>query len=325
MEPKTHLPVLDGTRACSILLVIAAHTLPLGPSGWALNAMSGKLGMSLFFCLSGFLITRILWDNSSLKPFLIKRLFRIIPAVWLYLVILYLVLGISPDVLLTNALFMSNYWTFALDEGPTSHLWSLCVEVHFYLAVGLAVGIFGRRALWALPFAALVITGLRIEAGAYSNIATHLRADEIMSGGCLALLYIHARDKIQARLRAPALVMIVFAGVTVLWLLSGHKAGGALNYARPYLAATLVGIALFGRPVLITPILESRPMRWIAEISYALYIYHPLMIFGVMNSGSTLERYLIKRPISYVLTIAAALISTHLWEKRWQRFARSLL
>ncbi len=51
---------LDGWRAISILGVLAAHMLPLGPSRWGLNALAGDAGMSLFFTLSGFLIASTL-------------------------------------------------------------------------------------------------------------------------------------------------------------------------------------------------------------------------------------------------------------------------
>ena len=97
-----------------------------------------------------------------------------------------------------------------------------------------------------------------------------------------------------------------------------------MNYLRPYLAATLVGIAMHARFAVLSTILESRPAAYIARISYALYIWHPLMVFGWMNTGSDLVRYLIKRPVSYVLTWAAAHTSTFWWEAPFQRMARRM-
>lgn len=72
-----HLPVLDGLRAFSILFVLAAHLLPLNPALPGLNDAFGVLGMSLFFCLSGFLITTTLHRNPEALTFLVKRVFRI--------------------------------------------------------------------------------------------------------------------------------------------------------------------------------------------------------------------------------------------------------
>ena len=74
---REHLAVLDGWRGISILFVLAAHLLPLGPKTWKLNSMAGPMGMALFFTLSGFLITRFLLDNVRVTDFLIRRLCRI--------------------------------------------------------------------------------------------------------------------------------------------------------------------------------------------------------------------------------------------------------
>ena len=74
--------MLDGWRGISILLVLLAHLMPLGPKAWRLNETAGPLGMALFFTLSGFLITRFLLRNDSIAEFLIHRFFRIVPLAW---------------------------------------------------------------------------------------------------------------------------------------------------------------------------------------------------------------------------------------------------
>jgi peptidoglycan/LPS O-acetylase OafA/YrhL len=70
---------LDGWRGISILCVLAAHLLPLGPKAWQLNATAGPMGMALFFTLSGFLITHFLLNHAGVLDFLIRRFFRIVP------------------------------------------------------------------------------------------------------------------------------------------------------------------------------------------------------------------------------------------------------
>lgn len=325
MSHGNRILCLDGVRALSIMLVLLAHMAPLGPKVLALNEMSARLGMSLFFCMSGYLITSILYRNPNVFDFLVKRVLRIVPALAVYLLILTIVVGISPRTVILNLTFVSNYLTIGLSEGPVGHLWSLAVEMHFYLAVSLAVGLFGRRALWAIPLAALIVTGLRIQAGAEISINTHLRVDEILTGGCLALATLAAQERLRAFLAPRGRAIALVAVVALLWAASGHEHGGAMNYARPYLAATLVGLIMHSDLPLLRRPLESGPARYVARISYALYIYHPLMIFGVMNTGSTLERYLLKRPVSIALTWAAAYLSTTQWEERWQGWARQFL
>ena len=318
----TYIKSLDGVRALSILLVILAHTAPLGPKFLKFNAMSGRMGMALFFCLSGYLITSILYRKPDVFEFIVKRFLRIFPAVLLYLTILLIFFDLPWRSYVFNLLFVSNYVTDALSGGPVSHLWSLSVEMHFYAAISMAVLIGGRKALWLIPFAAVIVTLLRVNAGVYSNINTHLRVDEILSGGCLALVSIHYGDKIRAWLGNNRLAVSLIVGLGFLLMLSSHEAGGALNYFRPYIAASLVGVAIHSNLRFLRSVLESWLAGYIARISYALYIYHPLMVYGFMNAGSTMERYLLKRPVSYLLTWAAAHMSTFWWEQRWQRFAR---
>ena len=59
-KPSTRIPILDGWRATSILCVLGAHLVPLGPKALQLNFVAGAMGMALFFCLSGFLIVQFL-------------------------------------------------------------------------------------------------------------------------------------------------------------------------------------------------------------------------------------------------------------------------
>src|ERR1700759_4126058 len=77
------IPVLDGWRGISILSVLATHMLPLGPGGWG-NRFIGQVGMSLFFTLSGFLITGSLLERLDVVGFFIRRACRILPLAFAY-------------------------------------------------------------------------------------------------------------------------------------------------------------------------------------------------------------------------------------------------
>lgn len=319
-----YIPALDGVRALSICLVLAAHMLPLGPSVFAMNAMAGTMGMSLFFCLSGFLIVSMLHHNPDVVTFLTRRVLRIVPALALYLVISMLLVGTSGYVALLNMLFVSNYLVAGLSDGPMGHLWSLAVEMHFYLSIAMLTLILGRRSVWLVPPAAVLITLLRVDSGTYLNINTHLRVDEILSGGVLALVVLHYGPRIKAFLTSDHRSLPLLCAATLLWILSCRSDAGALNYLRPYLAATVVGLTIYCQWQPLRYLLESRLAAYIARISYALYIYHILMIWGWMNTGGDWERYLLKRPVSFALTFAAAHASTFWWEDRWQKLAKSL-
>lgn len=325
--PQGHIPyvpALDGMRAASICLVLAAHMLPLGPKMLALNAMAAKMGMSLFFCLSGFLIVSLIHRNPDVVTFLTRRVLRIAPSVVMYMLVLWLLIGLSAETIMINLMFMTNYWTAGLSGGPLGHMWSLAVEVHFYIAIALCTLLLGRKAVWLVLPAALIITLIRIDTGTYVNIKTHLRVDEILSGGILALVTLHYGPRLRVFLTPTYRSLPLLCLLTALWMMSCHDQGGALNYLRPYLAASVVCLSMYCRWRPLVRVLESRIAAYLARISYALYIYHMLMIWGWMNDGSTLERYLFKRPVSLALTFAAAHVSTFWWERHWQTLARRL-
>jgi len=309
-QSSTTFPVLDGLRAISILLVLACHLLPLGPKALRLNETAGAMGMSLFFALSGFLITYSLVNYPSVKDFLIRRLTRILPLAYLYTLIVFLIFTFNPTAMFFTDLFMVNYLTQYLDPGWTAHFWSLCVEIHFYLLIALVVLVSGRNGLWFVWPACLAITLLRINAGAYISNETHLRVDEILSGACAATLF-HSSVKFK-----------VFPFITLcaatLWAVSSYPLSETLQYFRPYAAAILLlGSLHYGKEHPKT-LLAARPLRYIATISYALYIIHPATALGWMNEGNILIKYLVKRPISFALTFLLAHLSTFYWEQPWQ-------
>jgi peptidoglycan/LPS O-acetylase OafA/YrhL len=301
------IEILDGWRATSILLVLAGHLLPLGPHGWGMNGAAAASGMAIFFTLSGFLITQFLLHRPEVRPFLLRRIFRIAPLAWGAMLALALANRAGGGTVAANLLFVANLPPDHLMNGG-EHLWSLCVEVQFYLGIALLVAVCGRRGLWLLPAICLGITALRVAQGATISIYTWQRVDEILAGATLALF--HARSPAwTARLPAwlpLALLPVLFA--------SAHDAGGALAYLRPYLAAAAVGTSLYAAPDWMRRAFASAPARYVAEISYALYVFHAMFAATWLGSGNTLVKYA-KRPLLLGLTFAAAHLSTFRFER----------
>ena len=314
---RQHYPCLDGLRAISILLVLAAHLLPLGPKNLGLNHTAGAMGMSLFFSLSGFLITQQLLAGNSIRQFLIRRAARILPLSYLYLLILLISGLLTVLAAAASSLFLINY----LDQfitPLTAHLWSLCVEVHFYVVIALVTAVFGQRGLWLVVPACLIVTATRISNGAYIDIRTHHRVDEILVGAIVALIALTIRKPHSSR---PMLLLIL--GVSA-WFTASHPQTGGAQYFRPYGTALVLYAALAFQNGFVHRLLGSAPLRYIAQISYALYVIHPITAYGFMNSGSVWERYLIKRPISFLLTFALASLSTFKWEAYWIARAKQI-
>ena len=144
-----YIPALDGLRAFAVLAVIAYH---LGMQ-WA---PGGLLGVTVFFVLSGYLITSLLlieWDNTetiNLPQFWLRRVRRLMPAVVLVIVCTAALCALLDHSLLTKLrddmwaalLWVTNWWYIFQDASyfdalgapsPLTHFWSLAIEEQFYL------------------------------------------------------------------------------------------------------------------------------------------------------------------------------------------------
>jgi peptidoglycan/LPS O-acetylase OafA/YrhL len=141
-EKPLYIPSLDGIRAFAIAVVFFAHA---GLS----KIVPGLFGVTIFFFLSGYLITTLLrlehqrTGHISLKQFYLRRVIRIFPPLYLILGLALLapVVGLietktSPTAVVSQVLFMANYYGIFSGHGlpsGTGVLWSLAVEEHFYL------------------------------------------------------------------------------------------------------------------------------------------------------------------------------------------------
>lgn len=313
-----HIGILDGWRALSILCVLAGHLLPLGPSHWGLNGAVAATGMVVFFNLSGFLIARMLLHDPHVPSFVIRRLFRIIPLAWVSMAVLALWSGASMTVVLANFGFVANLPPTWLMHGG-EHLWSLCIEVQFYAGVSILVALAGRRGLYVLPLAGLAITMLRVVQDAPVSIFTWQRLDEILAGCTVAIL--HQRGLLHRWM--PHRFAVWAVSLIPLILASAHPASGALNFLRPWLSASMIAMSLVAVPVPIDRLFRSRVVAYIANISYALYVVHGMLMATWFFTGDTVVRYL-KRPLLIALAFAIAHVSTFIFEARMITVGRRL-
>lgn len=140
---KTKLPSLDGLRAISIIFVIIHH-IYFYEKFWTNDIDLGRIGVHIFFVISGFLITTLLIKekisngNINLKSFYIRRAFRILPVLFLFLFTLMLLnklfsLEISRVSFFTSFFFLGNLGIDTDETWYTGHFWSLAIEEQFYL------------------------------------------------------------------------------------------------------------------------------------------------------------------------------------------------
>lgn len=299
---------LDGWRGISILLVLAGHLLPLGPKSWQMNGAVAASGMAIFFILSGFLITTILLRDQNVGTFLIRRFMRILPLAWPVMLAALIVTASEISLYPPHLLFYAN-WKPVVTIPATSHFWSLCVEMQFYVMIAALVFLLKSRAFLLLPVLCLTATAYRYLHSVELSVITQYRIDEILAGCVLALIYnnkglvLNAIGKLSPLYLCPMLI------------LSAHPLGGFTAYLRPYLALLLIGSTLTTKDdIWWWKWLTCSTLVYIASISYALYVFHGVLRHTWLGDGDTLEKYA-KRPLLFAVTFGLAHLSTFCYEK----------
>jgi peptidoglycan/LPS O-acetylase OafA/YrhL len=209
--------------------------------------------------------------------------------------------------------FLQTYWNTGQSYYITSHLWSLCTEVQFYLFIGLLCLVLRRKAFYLLLVVGVAITGWRIYKGIHFSVITHERVDEIFAGTYLALVY---ENFLRLGIRKVLSSWLVQPLLFVLFALSCHPDAGPMLYFRPYAAAALVGSTLF-IPNALQRWLGNKVLAYIAAISYALYVIHVGAMHGWLGEGRTTIIKYAKRPIVFAISWGLAHLSTFYFEAWW--------
>jgi len=296
---------LDVLRAAAIALVFGSHlptpTTPL-PAGldrfFLFWKRFGWTGVDLFFVLSGFLVSGLLFreyaTTGAIRPgrFLIRRGLKIYPAFYVLFVVTLVVrheLAIPTGVWATigEAAFLQNY-----HYGLWGHTWSLAVEEHFYIL--LVVALTSIVAVSRSPFRVLerifiavpiVVLGLRIATHVLlpfqhhtHHWPTHLRIDSLLFGVSLAYLE-HlkpARFAALLRWRIPLLCVGALGLIPPLFLPADHPFVHTIGYTLLYVGYGSILIFALGQPP--ARFGWSRAgLRWTAALgaySYSIYLWH---------------------------------------------------
>jgi peptidoglycan/LPS O-acetylase OafA/YrhL len=345
-----HIASLDGIRAVAALMVFAAHTHLQG-------FVPGGFGVTIFFFLSGYLITTLLrrefeeTGTISLKHFYLRRVYRIFPP-------LYLVLGILIALALTGVVrnemsgvavlaqfaHLTNYYLVAYgsDTAPvvpyTVPFWSLAVEEHFYLlfplllllllkkhsfqqaAIALSVAC-GAILLWRC----ILVFGLDASSYYVYN-ATDTRIDSLLFGCLLGVWCNPVLDRSPSRLGGRGWFFLCALGVGLLLVSFLWRA----DAFRDTLRYTLQGLGLF--PLFYCAIrysrlpvfawLDSRPMRALGLISYTFYLSHEAALDLARKALGTDGA--LRAVAGFALTVAFSAACYVLVERRFARLRRRL-
>lgn len=298
-SPNLYIPALDGMRAIAFFFVFVAHAQPF-------KVLPGGFGVTVFFFLSGYLITSLLRDEArktgtiSLKGFYLRRVLRIFPPCYLTVIIVSVLAGAgilynreNYASLVSAFLYFSNYWNILgwgnLPAG-LGILWSLAVEEHYYLLFPLLFAWFLRRSLGRNRQAAVLIS-LCLAAlawrcyrsfvmhSSWENIyeGTDTRFDSILAG-CVLAIVANPRlgDRVEwLRKHAAALAC---GGAAIILLCFAYRD----PFFRDTFRYTLLEIGLMPifffvtlpRRTFLVRCLEWRGLRHLGQISYSMYLIH---------------------------------------------------
>ena len=299
---------LDGLRGVAVILVIIFHS----GLGWL---PGGFLGVSVFFTLSGFLITSLLINECEntgridLKAFWGRRLRRLAPA---SLVVIAGVVGLASWLstsieasrikgdAISATLYFSN-WRFIYSghsygelfasPSPLQHLWSLSIEEQLYVIVPVVIaGLFAlglrRRAIgivFLIAVAGSTIATMFTNSHELIYYGTHTRAAELLLGSALACLFGHRIERLAVQKAKPLSTMYIvpLLGVIVRARFSSVDSpwvySGLLTLFAGLSAICLIASVHAGP---VRSILSSSPLVRIGEVSYGLYLIHwPVIVW----------------------------------------------
>ncbi|WP_051362128.1 acyltransferase family protein [Solimonas soli] len=305
------IPSLDGIRAVAILLVVAAH------AGLE-RQVPGGLGVTVFFVLSGYLITTLLRIEQArsgsidLRAFYLRRVLRLGPPLLVVVALSALLVRIVPsngytgEGLLAVLFYYGNYYMIVQDfhgvPAGIGVVWSLAVEEHFYLLYPPLALVLMRRCsppraaalLLAACGAVLLWRGWLATHGAtasYISMATDTRIDAILAGAALAFaanpwLAPPRRDARRDLLLGTACVALLL--LSLLWRDPLFRL--SLRYTvQSAAAAGLLWLAVaHGRR---TPLLNTRVAVYLGSVSYSVYLIHHLLIYALLRLWPQLPWY----------------------------------
>jgi len=360
---KDRLGVLDGMRGIAVLLVLWFHIWELSwkpaPFRWMeFIPETGFIGVHMFFFLSGFVISypfiRALvrgTDPPSWRHFYYRRFIKIVPSYLLSIVVAYGIgyaaiarYGTTPawQEIVTHLLFIHTWWagTYGSINGV---LWTLAVEVEFYLIFPFVWLVF-RRWPW-LTTATMIAIGIAWRSWAASccfattfpvlseNLPGYV--DLFAIGMLCAWAFVHYGERIRKSHWTWAMPLVAIGGFVLLgellqalfgyrWAPNWQIAGMLRTRGLYGLAFAIIAFGSLCAPRVWQVLLANPPLRFLAIVSYNLYLYHQMIAREMItwrfpgyvgDPHFDLTWQVQYTLLAFVLTVAQATLVTFLFER----------
>ena len=338
-----YIPTLDGWRALAVTIVMGAHSYgTLLKSSSKPARMLGAFfshagyGVDIFFGLSGFLICTLLLREKertgtiSLGRFYVRRVFRILPPLFLYMACILTLsyLRVIPHLGRREVLAVFFFFRNYIDAGwYTMHLWSLAVEEHFYAVVPLFLLLLKRkRAIWGTLLLIVLCIGIRWFEFSHAPLSapviefrTENRLDGLLWGVVLALA-MHSRGGLDWLRKWSngwvTLIVVGCAGVMLTVFQSQPIHRTVVAAAIP----VLLGYTVLHAEGLAGRFLEWPLLTWIGRLSYSLYLWQMLFLTNRTRDLGALQSF----PMALVYPFICAALSYYLLEKPMVRLGHRL-
>ncbi|MGZ3757719.1 MAG: acyltransferase family protein [Mucilaginibacter sp.] len=331
---RDYFPSLNGLRGISILMVVMAH-LRLSWAPFYQLIFNGPLGVSIFFVLSGFLITTIclkeikLTGGLSLKKFYLRRVLRILPVVLLYIFIVFLAdrifhLHIAYFQYLAALLFVMNFSYYIRNQPTTEfgHFWSLAVEEQFYLIFPFILKKSYKGFSWSIVFIVAVLPLLcllqefykPLNEGVFYMFTHYFIKFQSVAVGCLfSLLAFNKKFDSGWLLRNKTIGNI--AAIVVIYYLHFDPFYTIKAVYINLIIAFLIGYVVITniKPAndFIYKLLNTKVLSLVGTLSYSIYVWQQIFTFG----DSKLPAILAIFPYNVVFLTAVACGSYYGYER----------
>jgi peptidoglycan/LPS O-acetylase OafA/YrhL len=331
------IPGLDGLRGISIIIVILSHIFISTPYR---TTFAGDIGVEIFFVISGFLITTLLVKEKissgsiSLRNFYVRRVLRIMPVAYLYLLILiplnvFLKLNIHPLSFFSSFFFIQNFPVKGFFNWYTAHYWSLSVEEQFYCTFPFLMAYnlnrYGRIIIYIIVVVPILsLLGYTKTGAFYSNHIIHVGAFIIINllsktvciliGSLLSIMLFKGIIKVKDNFFTRYLSVFIFVFAV---LIHTETSIFSIPYCGLFLFPLLIGIVIvmnLNPESLFTRFLSNRVLVYIGLLSYSLYICQQLFSSptnSILNTNSI--------AVNLIVIFVLANASHYLCEKRFNR------
>lgn len=334
-----YMPALDGVRALAVLAVLLYHLdVP-----WA---GGGLMGVTVFFVLSGYLITKLLLveftqsGTINFKGFWLRRAKRLLPAIVTLMIVMGALYTFFNHALLTkmrsdllpSLFFVNNWWQIFHNvsyfdnlgaPSPLTHFWSLAIEEQYYLVFPIFIFLVLRMKMRRRNLQ--ILTGMMAAASALAMLllynpdvdpsrvyyGTDTRAFSLLIGALLAISTI-GRAPVLNKLARQAVGAVGLLGIVLVVIFSDGMSSFPY-YGGILLVSLLTAMLLYGvvqpdgGP--LTWALSIPPMAWLGQRSYGVYLWHFPIILLMTDQNAASERPLWLTIVQIVTVLAISELS----------------